>query len=76
MLIKALHSGGAERWHTLVRETASMWVGYERLGSDELRAIHTPVLVLAGDQDDFVPIELVCPYTGRCLMQSWRSARA
>jgi carboxymethylenebutenolidase len=61
--IKALHSGGAEQWRTLVRETASMWLGYEGLRSHELRAIQTPVLVLAGDQDEFVPIELaVCLY--------------
>jgi pimeloyl-ACP methyl ester carboxylesterase len=56
--IKALHSGGAEQWRTLVRETASMWLDYEGLGSDELRAIQTPVLVLAGDRDEFVSIEL------------------
>jgi pimeloyl-ACP methyl ester carboxylesterase len=56
--IKALHSGGVEQWRTLVRETASMWLDYEGLGPDELRAIQTPVLVLAGDRDEFVPIEL------------------
>jgi pimeloyl-ACP methyl ester carboxylesterase len=56
--IKALHSGGPKQWRTLVRETASMWLDYEGLGSDELRSIQTPVLVLAGDQDEFVPVEL------------------
>ncbi len=35
-----------------------MWLDYEGLGPDELGAIRTPVLVLAGDRDEFVPLDL------------------
>jgi pimeloyl-ACP methyl ester carboxylesterase len=56
--IKALHPGGAERWRALVRQTAPMWLGYEGLGPDELQKIATPVLVLAGDRDEIVPLDL------------------
>jgi pimeloyl-ACP methyl ester carboxylesterase len=56
--IKSLHPGGAEQWRELVRQTAPMWLDYEGLGPDELRAIETPVLVLAGDRDELIPIEL------------------
>jgi pimeloyl-ACP methyl ester carboxylesterase/catechol 2,3-dioxygenase-like lactoylglutathione lyase family enzyme len=56
--VRALHPGGAERWRALVRQTAPMWLEYEGLGPDQLRAIQTPVLVLAGDLDEFVPIDL------------------
>jgi pimeloyl-ACP methyl ester carboxylesterase len=56
--IKALHPGGAEQWRALVRQTASMWLDYEGLDSDQLQAIQQPVLVLAGDQDEFIPVEL------------------
>jgi pimeloyl-ACP methyl ester carboxylesterase len=56
--IKALHPGGAEQWRALVRQTASMWLDYEGLDSDQLQAIQEPVLVLAGDQDEFIPVEL------------------
>jgi pimeloyl-ACP methyl ester carboxylesterase len=56
--IKALHPGGPEQWRRLVRQTAPMWLDYEGLGADELRAIRTPVLVLAGDRDELIPLEL------------------
>jgi pimeloyl-ACP methyl ester carboxylesterase len=56
--IKALHPGGAQQWRTLVRQTAPIWLDYEGLGPDELRAIQTPVLVLAGDRDELIPLDL------------------
>ena len=56
--IKALHPGGAEQWRALVRQTAPMWLDYEGLGPDELQTIQTPVLVLAGDRDELIPIDL------------------
>ena len=56
--VKALHPGGAERWPELVRQTATMWLGYEGLGPHELQAIQTPVLVLAGDRDELIPLDL------------------
>jgi pimeloyl-ACP methyl ester carboxylesterase len=56
--IKALHPGGAEQWRRLVRETAPMWLDYEGLRPDELQAIQTPVLVLAGDHDELIPLDL------------------
>jgi pimeloyl-ACP methyl ester carboxylesterase len=56
--VKAQHPGGAEQWRALVRQTAGMWLGYEGLGRDRLEAIETPVLVLAGDRDEFVPLDL------------------
>jgi pimeloyl-ACP methyl ester carboxylesterase len=56
--VKALHPGGAERWRALLRQTAPMWLDYQGLQPDELRAIRTPVLVLAGDQDELIPLDL------------------
>jgi pimeloyl-ACP methyl ester carboxylesterase len=56
--IKALHPLGAEQWRRLVRETAPMWLDYEGLGPDQLRAIEAPVLVLAGDRDELIPVDL------------------
>jgi pimeloyl-ACP methyl ester carboxylesterase len=56
--IKAQHPGGPEQWRALVRQTAPMWLGYRGLGPDELQAIETPVLVVAGDRDELIPIEL------------------
>jgi pimeloyl-ACP methyl ester carboxylesterase len=55
--IKALHPGGAEQWRRLVRQTAPMWLDYEGLEPDELGAIQTPVLVLAGDRDELIPLD-------------------
>jgi pimeloyl-ACP methyl ester carboxylesterase len=56
--VKAQHPGGAEQWRALVSQTAGMWLGYEGLGGDRLEAIETPVLVLAGDRDEFVSLDL------------------
>ncbi|HEY6638017.1 MAG TPA: alpha/beta hydrolase [Solirubrobacterales bacterium] len=56
--IKALHPGGSDQWRSLVHQTAPMWLDYEGLGPDELEAIEAPVLVLAGDRDDLIPLEL------------------
>ena len=56
--IKTLHPGGTEQWRTLVRQTAPMWLDYDGLGPEELRAIQTPILVLAGDRDELIPLDL------------------
>ncbi len=56
--IKAQHPGGAEQWRALVRQTALMWLDYEGLGPKELDRIRTPVLVLTGDRDELIPLEL------------------
>ena len=56
--VKALHPGGAEQWRALVRQSAAMWLDYDGLGHDELRAIERPVLVLGGDQDELIPVAL------------------
>jgi pimeloyl-ACP methyl ester carboxylesterase len=56
--IKALHPGGDERWRALLRQTAPMWLDYQGLRPDELRAIRAPVLVLVGDRDEFIPLDL------------------
>jgi pimeloyl-ACP methyl ester carboxylesterase len=56
--IKALHPGGAEQWRALVRQTAPMWLDYAGLGPEDIRAIQTPTMVLAGDRDELVPLDL------------------
>jgi len=56
--LKALHPGGAERWRALIHQTAPMWLEYQGLGPAELGAIQTPVLVLAGDRDELIPLDL------------------
>jgi pimeloyl-ACP methyl ester carboxylesterase len=76
-LIKAAHPGGSARWTELVRQTAPMWLDYTGLRRDELLRIEVPTLVLAGDRDEFVSLDLavslyralpnaelaICPHT-------------
>ena len=52
------HAGGEQRWSALVHQSAGMWLGYEGLRPEQLRAIRTPVLVLAGDRDELIPLDL------------------
>src|SRR5215510_7576702 len=56
--LKALHPGGAGRWRALSHQTAPMWLEYKGLGPAELGAIQRPVLVLAGDRDELIPLDL------------------
>jgi pimeloyl-ACP methyl ester carboxylesterase len=56
--VKAFHPGGAGRWRSLVRQTAPMWLDYEGLGPEELGRIQAAVLVLAGDRDELIPLDL------------------
>jgi pimeloyl-ACP methyl ester carboxylesterase len=56
--LKAFHPGGEQQWQTLVRGTASMWLDYPGLTADQLGRIDTPTLVLSGDRDDFIPLDL------------------
>ena len=56
--VKALHPGGDEQWRSLVRQTAPMWLDYSGLRPEELQAIRAPVLVLAGDRDELIPLDL------------------
>jgi pimeloyl-ACP methyl ester carboxylesterase len=57
-LIKSEHPGGSARWTELVRQTAPMWLNYTGLRPDELLRIEVPTLVLAGDRDEFVSVNL------------------
>jgi pimeloyl-ACP methyl ester carboxylesterase len=41
-----------------VRQTAPMWLDYEGLGPEELGRIQAAVLVLAGDRDELIPLDL------------------
>jgi pimeloyl-ACP methyl ester carboxylesterase len=56
--IKAAHPGGTERWKELVRQTAAMWLDYEGLEPDEIGRIQLPTLVLVGDRDELISLEL------------------
>jgi pimeloyl-ACP methyl ester carboxylesterase len=56
--LKSSHPGGTEQWEALVRQTAPMWLGYAGLMPNDVGAIEEPVLVLAGDRDELVPLDL------------------
>lgn len=56
--VKALHRGGEAHWPTLIEQTASMWLDYAGLAPSEVAGIEQPSLVLAGDRDDIIPLDL------------------
>jgi pimeloyl-ACP methyl ester carboxylesterase len=57
-LIKSAHPGGTPHWTELVRQTAPMWLDYAGLRPEEVRLIQVPTLVLGGDRDEFVSLDL------------------
>jgi pimeloyl-ACP methyl ester carboxylesterase len=56
--VKALHHGGEHHWPTLIEQTASMWLDYPGLSSSDIAGIEQPTLVLAGDRDDIIGLDL------------------
>lgn len=58
-VVKSWHPGGERQWQELVRQTAPMWLDYLGLTPDELRRIEAPALVLAGDRDELIPLDLM-----------------
>jgi pimeloyl-ACP methyl ester carboxylesterase len=76
-LIKSAHPGGTEQWRELVRQTAPMWLDYAGLEPDLVGRIRMPSLVLGGDRDELVSLDLalslyralpnaelaICPHT-------------
>lgn len=79
--IRAIYPGDAEAWAEFLRQTVQMWLEYPGLTEDDFRRIQTPSLVIAGDRDDFVPVEVaaamsrmlanaelaICPHAGHDL---------
>jgi pimeloyl-ACP methyl ester carboxylesterase len=57
-VLKAWHSGGEAHWRALLNQTAQMYLGYEGLTAEEVGRIDTPALVVTGDRDDFLPLDL------------------
>jgi pimeloyl-ACP methyl ester carboxylesterase len=60
-IFKSLHPGGTQKWQALVQQTAPMWLDYAGLTPDDLRRIVDPALVLAGDRDELIPLDLMVP---------------
>ena len=58
-VLKTWHSGGAQQWQALVQQTAPMWLDYAGLTPDDLREIVDPALVLAGDRDEWITLDLM-----------------
>ena len=56
--VRSLHHGGEHHWSTLVEQTASMWLDYPGLSSTQIAAIAEPALVLVGDRDQFIPLDV------------------
>jgi pimeloyl-ACP methyl ester carboxylesterase len=52
--LRVLH----DDWDGLLAATRSMWLDYDGLSTDVISRISAPVLVLAGDRDEFVDLDL------------------
>jgi len=56
-MMRAAHPNGEDHWKTIVQQSSEMWLIYDGLTPDQLKKIDTPVLVIAGDRDQFIPVE-------------------
>ena len=58
-VLKSWHPGGAQQWQALVQQSAPMWLDYAGLTPDDLQEIVEPALVLAGDRDELITLDLL-----------------
>ena len=58
-VVKSWHPGGAQQWQALVQQTAPMWLDYAGLTPDDLLEIVDPALVLTGDRDELITLDLL-----------------
>jgi pimeloyl-ACP methyl ester carboxylesterase len=56
-LLRQSHPNGEAQWQNVVRWSANLWLTYAGLSRDEAARIAAPTLVIAGDHDEFHPIE-------------------
>ena len=56
-MMRQAHPNGEAHWQGIVQQSADMWIGYAGLTTEQLQKIDAPVLVIAGDRDQFVPCE-------------------
>ena len=55
---RSMHAGGEEEWHAFLGQTAHMWLEYPGLSEADFGRIGAPALVVVGDRDEFVPVEV------------------
>ena len=58
-VVKSWHPGGAQQWQALVQQSAPMWLDYAGLTPDDLQEIVEPALVLTGDRDELITLDLL-----------------
>jgi pimeloyl-ACP methyl ester carboxylesterase len=57
-ILTSWHVGGRPQWRALVEQTAPMWLDYGGIAPDQVEAIELPTLVLTGDRDELVRLDL------------------
>jgi hypothetical protein len=52
-----------------------MWLGYEGLTPEDVRAIEAPTLVFTGDRDEMFPLDVTVSLYRRSRTRNWPCAR-
>jgi pimeloyl-ACP methyl ester carboxylesterase len=55
---RAMHAGTEDEWHAFLGQTAHMWLEYPGLSEADFGRIAAPTLLVVGDRDEFVPVEV------------------
>ena len=55
---RAKHPGGDAQWRSVAELTAHLWLDYEGMSDEEFHRIQAPTLVMVGDRDEDVPVEV------------------
>jgi len=55
---RSMYAGDDQGWHAFLRQSVDMWFAYEGVREEEFRGIGAPALVIIGDRDELVPVEV------------------
>ncbi len=55
---RSMFGGNDAEWRSFLAQTVQMWLDYPGLTAADFGQMRVPVLVVAGDRDEFVPVEV------------------
>jgi pimeloyl-ACP methyl ester carboxylesterase len=57
-MLRQLHPNGDEHWQSVMQRSARMWLTYAGLTQEQVGGIETPALVVVGDRDEVIPVDM------------------
>lgn len=57
-MMRGWHTQHHDQWQRIIQQTVAMWLDYPGLTQAQISSIETPTLLVLGDRDQVVPVEV------------------